>query len=148
MLQKKLSSLFLLLLILNLNMVVPAVSYAVAEETCSCHLSSADHQCHCEDGCNSCGIHKKQKSEEGTVPDLRAKQSEAVESGLSPVLKGRTCSTSPQGDSTVLPISAIPFMVPDFGTAAPTVHISDLKNLAETPLYGVTVTPSEKPPQA
>ena len=140
MLQKKLSSLFLLLLILNLNMVVPAVSYAAAEETCSCHLNSADHQCHCEDGCNSCGMHGEKSSK------FKVQSSKNVGWAVPTSIKGRTCSTSPQSDSTLLPISAIPFMVPDFGTAIPVVLVSDLQNLPENPLYGVSVIPSEKPP--
>ncbi|MDO8444870.1 MAG: hypothetical protein Q7T53_01995 [Deltaproteobacteria bacterium] len=145
MLHKKISSLFLILLILNLNMVVPAVSYAAAEETCSCHLNSADHQCHCEDGCNSCGMHKS--SGQGSVVRGQSKlKTENLK--LETEIKGMTCSTSPQGDNTVLPISAIPFMVPDFGTAIPVVLVSELQNLPENPLYGVTVTPSEKPPTA
>ncbi|MEK6726310.1 MAG: hypothetical protein AABY54_07160 [Deltaproteobacteria bacterium] len=159
---RKLSSLLLISLILNLNMVVPAVSYAAAEETCSCHLSNADRQCHCEEGCKSCGMHKssgqwsgvrgqlkaEDSKEEGTVPDLRAKQSEAVESGLSPVLKGRTCSTSPQGDSSILPVSAIPFMVPVFCNAVPMLQVSNLSLQSENTLHVISIAPSEKPPAA
>lgn len=143
MLNRKISSLFMLLLILNLNMVVPAVSYATAEETCSCHLNSADHQCHCEDGCNSCGMHKEQGP---GVSGQGSEKEQKVGWAVPTSIKGRTCSTSPQGDNTVLPISAIPFMVPDFSTSIPVVLVSELHNLAENPLYGVTVTPSEKPP--
>lgn len=136
MLYKKLSSLFLIFLILNLNMVVPAVSYATAEETCSCHLNNADHQCHCEDGCSSCAMHKN--SEQSSVNSEQLK--------LKTEIKGMTCTTSPQNDGSVLPVSAIPFMVPVFGNAIPTVRVSNLPNIIISPLYGVTVTPSEKPP--
>lgn len=146
MLHRKISSLFMLLLILNLNMVVPAVSYAAAEETCSCHLNSADHQCHCEDGCNSCGMHKNQGSRGQGVKGLGNHSNPGTLEPSNPKIKGMTCSTSPQGDNTVLPISAIPFMVPDFGTAIPVVLVSDIEYLPENPLYGVTVTLSEKPP--
>jgi hypothetical protein len=137
MLYKKLSAISLILLILNLNMVIPAVSYATAEETCTCHFNSSDRQCHCDEGCKSCGMHKEQGS------GVRGKGSENPQPSA---IKGMTCSTSPQSDSMVLPILAIPFMVPAFSDAIPPVQVSTLSRPLENPLYGVTVTPSEKPP--
>ena len=143
---RKLSSLLLIFLILNLNMVVPAVSYATADETCSCHLSNADHQCHYEEGCKSCGMHKKQGS------GVRGQGSENLQSSafsLQPsVIKGLTCSTSRQNDNTVLPISAIPFMVPVFCNAVPMVQVSDLSLQSENPLHVISIAPLEKPPMA
>ncbi len=129
---KRLSSIFLIILMLNLNMVVPGVSYAVAEETCTCHFKSADHQCHHEKGCGGCQMHKKQK----------------VGWDVPTSIKGMTCSTSPQSDNTTLSIQVIPFLVPIFCDAVPTVQISSLSSPIEDPLYGVTLTPSEKPPTA
>ena len=143
---RKLSSLLLIFLILNLNMVVPAVSYATADETCSCHLNSADRQCHCDDGCNSCGMDKKQGS------GVRGQGSENLQPSafsLQPsVIKGRTCSASHQNDNTVLPVSAIPFMVPVFCNAVPIVQVSNLSHQSENPLHGISITPFEKPPMA
>lgn len=136
---RKISSLFLIALIFNLNTVVPGVSYATAEETCSCHMSSADRQCHCEEGCNSCGVHKKEKSE------VRSQESEA-EHHLA--IKGMTCATSPQSDGSALPAISIPFLLPGFENAIPTEQVSNLPNPIEITLYGVTITPSEKPPTA
>lgn len=139
MLHKRVSSLFLLLLILNLNMVVPAASYATADETCSCHLNPADHQCHCDDGCKSCGMHKKEKSEVNQQGRLTSHVSRLT-------IKGMTCSVSRQDDNMVLPVSAIPFVVPVFCSAVPMVQVSDMQNLTEKMLNSVTLTPSEKPP--
>lgn len=136
MLLRKLSSLFLIFLILNLNMVIPAVSYATAEETCSCHLDSADHQCHCDDGCKRCGMHKKQGSEN------HQKVGRAVPTSI----KGRTCSTSPQGDGSILPVSANPFIVPVFCNAVPIVQVSNLSLQSEKILHEISKAPAEKPP--
>ena len=133
---RKISSLFLMALIFNLNMVVPAVSYAVADETCACHLNSADHQCHSEDGCKSCGMHKKEGSE----------NHQKVGWAVPTTIKGRTCSTSPQGDGSILPVSAIPFMVPVFCNAVPMVQVSNLSLQSENLLHGIFIAPVEKPP--
>lgn len=127
---RKISSLLLISLILNLNMVVPAVSYATAEETCSCHINSAEHRCHCENHHhNSQGSGGKSQQTEGHL-----------------AIKGRTCSTSPHSDGSALPALGIPFLVTDFDNGIPTVQVSNLPDLSENPLYGVTITPSEKPP--
>ena len=128
-------------------MVVPAVSYATAEKTCSCHLNSADHQCHCEEGCKSCGMHNH-AAHSGS--GIQSETDSRPESNSEPhsELKSMTCSMSPNGDNAVLPILAAPFMVPDFSGAVPNVNVSNLSNLTENPVYGVTITPSEKPPQA
>jgi len=136
---RKLSSLLLIFLILNLNMVVPAVSYATADETCSCHLNSADRQCHCDDGCKSCGMDKKKGS------GVRGQGSENLQPS---VIKGQTCSTSRQNDNTILPVSATPFIVPIFCNAAPIVQVSNLSHQSENPLHGISVVPFEKPPMA
>ena len=149
---RKLSSLLLIFLILNLNMVVPAVSYATADETCSCHLNSADRQCHCDDGCKSCGMDKKQGSGVSTLEGIKGQGSENLQPSafsLQPsVIKGRTCSASHQNDNTVLPVSAIPFMVPVFCNAVPIVQVSNLSHQSENPLHGISITPFEKPPMA
>ena len=142
---RKLSSLLLIFLILNLNMVVPAVSYATADETCSCHLNSADRQCHCDDGCNSCGMDKKQGSGVSTLEGIKGQGSENLQPS---VIKGQTCSASHQNDNTVLPVSAIPFMVPIFCNAVPIVQVSNLSHQSENPLHGISITPFEKPPMA
>lgn len=147
---RKLSSLLLIFLILNLNVVVPAASYATADETCSCHLNSADSQCHCEDECKRCGMHKKEGSGVSTLEGVKGQRSENLQPSavsLQPsVIKGQTCSASHQNDNTVLPVSAIPFMVPVFCNAVPIVQVSDLQKLTEKMLNSVTPTPSEKPP--
>lgn len=149
---RKLSSLFLIFLILNLNMVVPAVSYATADETCSCHLNSADYQCHCDDGSKSCEIHKNRGQESGvsTLKGIKGQGSENLQPSafsLQPsVIKGQTCSTSRQNDNTVLPVSAIPFMVPVFCNAVPMVQVSNLSLQSENPLHGILIAPAEKPP--
>ena len=142
---RKLSSLLLIFLILNLNMVVPAVSYATADETCSCHLNSADRQCHCDDGCNSCGMDKKQGSGVSTLEGIKGQGSENLQPS---VIKGQTCSASHQNDNTVLPVSAIPFMVPIFCNAVPIVQVSNLSHQSENPFHGISITPFEKPPMA
>lgn len=138
MLLRKLSSLLLILLILNLNMVVPAVSYATAEETCACHLNSADHQCHCDDGCNSCGMHKGSEHSKLKTQNLKLKTE----------IKGQSCSTSTQGDSSILPVSAIPFMVPVFCDAVPMVQVSSLSLQSENILHSISKVPAKKPPMA
>ena len=138
MLLRKLSSLLLILLILNLNMVVPAVSYATAEETCACHLNNADHQCHCDDGCNSCGMHKDSGQSKLKTNNLKPETK----------IKGQSCSTSTQGDSSILPVSAIPFMVPVFCDAVPMVQVSNLSLQSENILHSISKAPATKPPMA
>lgn len=149
---RKLSSILLIFLILNLNVVVPAVSYATADETCSCHLNSADSQCHCEDECKRCGMHKKEGSGVSTLKGIKGQGPENLQpSAFSPqssVIKGQTCSTSHQNDNTVLPVSANPFIVPVFCNAAPMVQVSNLSLQSENPLHGISITPFEKPPMA
>jgi hypothetical protein len=145
MLLRKLSSLLLIFLILNLNMVVPAVSYATADETCSCHLNSADRQCHCDDGCKSCGMDKKQGARVSTLDGIKGQGSENLQPS---VIKGQTCSMSPQSDGSILPVSAIPFMVPVFCNAAQMVQVSNLSLQSENPLHGISITPFEKPPMS
>jgi len=142
---RKLSSSLLIFLILNLNMVIPAVSYATADETCSCHLNSVDRQCHCDDVCKSCGMHKKEGSVASTLEGIKGQGSENLQPS---VIKGRSCSTSPQGDSSILPVSAIPFMVPVFCNAVPVAQVSNLSLQSENPLHGISIAPSEKPPMA
>ena len=138
---RKLSSLLLIFLILNLNMVVPAVSYATADETCSCHLNSADRQCHCDDGCKSCGMHKD-----------RGQGSENLQSSafsLQPsVIKGQTCSASHQHDDAAVPALSIPFLLAEHSFCIPVSQVSNLLLQIENPLHGISITPSEKPPMA
>ena len=127
---RKISSLILISLIFNLNMVVPAVSYASSDETCSCHLSSQDRQCHCNN-------HHDHES------GIKENKSEETKGVLT--LKAVTCSPLVPSDSAV-PALSIPFLVPDFGHSTPLAQVSSLPNLVETILKGVTITPSEKPP--
>lgn len=134
MLLRKLSSLLLILLILNLNMVVPAVSYATAEETCACHLNNADHQCHCDDGCKSCGMHKGSGQSKHLKPETK--------------IKGQSCNTSPQGDSSILPVSSIPFMLPVYCDAVPMVQVSSLSPQSESIFHSISKAPATKPPTA
>lgn len=98
-------------------------------------------------------MHKKQqsavgshRSERGTAPDLQALPRSAVESGLSPALKGKTCSASPQDGNVVLPILDTPFLVPDLKNVPPMMQVEYLQSPIENHLYGITITPSEKPP--
>lgn len=142
---RKLSSLLLIFLILNLNVVVPAASYATADETCSCHLNSADSQCHCEDECKRCGMHKDRGQGSGVRDQSKLK---TVNLEPETKIKGQSCSTSPQGDSSILPVSAIPFMVPLFCSAVRMVQVSNLSLQSENPLHGISITPFEKPPMA
>ena len=143
---RKLSSLLLIFLILNLNMVVPAVSYATADETCSCHLNSADRQCHCDDGCNSCGMDKKQGS------GVRGQGSENLQPSafsLQPsVIKGQTCSASRQHDDAAVPALSIPFLLAEHSFCIPVSQVSNLLLQIENPLHGISITPFEKPPMA
>lgn len=141
MLLRKLSSLLLILLILNLNMVVPAVSYATAEETCACHLNNADHQCHCDDGCKSCGMQKDSGQGSGVSGQSKHLKPETQ-------IKGQSCSTSTQGDGSIVPVSAIPFMVPVFCDAVPMVQVSSLSPQSENILHSISKAPAKKPPMA
>lgn len=134
---KKFSSLFLIFLIMNLNMVVPGVSYATAEETCSCHINSADHKCHCDKGCESCGMHEEMSGKQHSATAFSPQTS---------MIKGKTCSTSPENDNSALLIQATPFIVPIYCTAVPLVNISGLHHIAEKTLQSISKAPVIKPP--
>lgn len=129
----KLSPLFLMFLILNINMVVPAISYAAAEETCACHLTSSDHQCHLDKECKSCLAHGHKN------PGHEAAKRVAI--------KGQPCSTAPAHNDMAIPALSSPFLIAELSIIIP-AQVSSLLNLIENPIYGVTVTPSEKPPMA
>lgn len=133
MFHRKISTVFLVLLILNLNMVVPAVSYAAAEEACACHLSSSDHQCHLDKGCKSCQVHGHKN------PGHEAAKGVAI--------KRQPCGTVPAHNDMAIPALSSPFLIAEFSIIIP-AQVSSLLNLIENPIHGVTVTPSEKPPQA
>lgn len=133
MLHRRISTTFLIFLILNLNMVVPAISYAAAEETCACHLNSSGHQCHLDSECKSCTAHGHKN------PGHEAAKGIAI--------KGQPCNNMPAHNEMALPALSTPFLVTELNIIIP-AQVSSLINPIENPLYGVTITPSEKPPTA
>lgn len=131
MFHRRMPTVFLIFLILNLNMVVPAVSYAAAEETCACHLSSSDHQCHLDKGCKSCQVHEQK--------GIHHEAAKGV------AIKRQPCGVVPAHNDMAIPVLSSPFLIAEHSIIIP-AQVSSRLNIIENPIYGVTLTPSEKPP--